>query len=111
MIDNTKVPDAQRRAFLGKLGAAMLSAVVAGCTPPTAEITGIRPKDDTETRVIEVEKGIRPDLPKHTPTPEDTSTPTPDDTPTPPPAVTGIRPEQEEKPSTPVVRGIRPDQP
>jgi hypothetical protein len=113
MIDKVKVPDAQRRAFLGGLGAAMLAAVAAGCTPPTAVVEGIRPEQENATstpetvlvtQVIEVVKGIRTD-------PVGTLTPTPEDTPTSPPVVTGTRPEQEETPPPQVVRGTRPDRP
>jgi hypothetical protein len=110
MVDHTTVPDSQRRAFLGTLGAAMLSAVVAGCTPPTAtatpvEVTGIRPAEPTATPTLPVvEKGIRPEdmtrKAESTPTVEATSTP----------VEIGGAPDVE-LPSTPLVRGIRPDRP
>jgi hypothetical protein len=131
MIDRTTVPDVQRRAFLGTLGAAMLAAVVAGCTPPTptetpVPVTGIRPEEETatptpaggetpagvETRV-EIEKGIRPDdltrYAERTPTPTwPTPTPWATSTPTPDPSSSQDDPD---KPPTPVVRGTRPDVP
>jgi hypothetical protein len=116
-IANTRVPDAQRRAFLGMLGAAMLAAVVAGCTPPTPEATDTPP-------IIEVEKGIRPDeiertrqvqrTPTRTPraTPTLKATPTPEATATSTPnVITGTRPEPEPTLPPPVVRGTRPDPP
>jgi len=123
MIDRTTVPDAQRRAFLGTLGATMLAAVLAGCEPPTPDETpvapaGTRPEWATATpTIIEVEKGIRPEdeitlqaqrtatfTAKATPTSEATATSTPN-------AVTGTRPEEEPAPPPPVVRGTRPDRP
>jgi hypothetical protein len=107
MIDRTKVPDAQRRIFLGRLGAVMLSAVVAGCTPPTAVVEGIRPEEDEATFTSKpeipptpmvIEKGIRPEdltrLAEPTPTPETTPTSTPDNA--------GSQPGPEDLPSTPV---------
>jgi hypothetical protein len=112
MIDHIKVPDAQRRAFLGQLGAAMLAAVIAGCTPPTEtpEVeTGIRPDEEaraTPTPMV-IEKGIRPEdltrRPKATPAPEAVSTSTP--------AEIDTLPAPEDKPTSQVVRGIRPDRP
>jgi hypothetical protein len=120
MIENTKVPEMQRRAFLGQIGAAMLAALAAGCNPPTDQVT-------PTARVIEVEKGLRPEeetryvIDKQsrnaaTRQSETTATPTPPpkDAATSPPAVTGIRPDPEDKDTptpVPVVRGIRPDRP
>jgi hypothetical protein len=120
MIDNTHVPDTQRRAFLGSLGAAMLSALVAGCNPPTREtreaITGIRTKEETATPtppLIEVEKGIRPE--DMTRWAKPTSTPIPRETPTlkpsPTPAETDSQSGPEPASTPPVVRGTRPDPP
>jgi hypothetical protein len=119
MIDRTTVPDVQRRAFLGTLGAAMLSAVVAGCTPPTptetpVPVTGIRPEEETATPTpVEVVKGIRvEDLTRYaerTPTPTwSTPTPLPTGAPTPEQSSSQVDPD---KPPTPVVRGTRPDTP
>jgi len=125
MIDRTTVPDVQRRAFLGTLGAAMLAAVVAGCTPPTrtetpVPVTGVRPEEETATPTpvvveitVEIEKGIRPDdltrYAERTPTPA-WSTPTPWSTSTPTPEPSSGQ-DDPEKPPTPVVRGTRPDLP
>ena len=69
IIEQTKVPDPQRRAFLGQVAAAMLSAIVSGCKPPTptGEVgRGIRPdsEDKATPTPREVEKGIRPDSPQ-----------------------------------------------
>jgi hypothetical protein len=120
MIEHTRVPDAQRRAFLGKLGAAMLATVIAGCTPPTEtptpEVeTGIRPGEEiraTPTLLV-VEKGIRPEdltrRPRATPAPEATPTPEADATSTPTAIDAPSAPE--DKPTSGVVRGIRPDRP
>jgi hypothetical protein len=122
MIDRTTVPDAQRRAFLGKLGAAMLATVVGPCQPPRTVIVekGIRPEDvpqmdppvpeDTATPIV-IEKGIRPDDPILGPGDTPTADNLPETTHTSAPAVTGTRPEQEEEMPTVVLWGIRPDRP
>jgi len=122
MIENTRVPDVQRRAFLGQLGVAMLATLAAGCTPPTDQV-----EDEPTERVIIVEKGIRPDekarqvmeqQTREAATLQSASTatpsPTPDDTPTTPPAANDIQLNPEGiHTATPreVSRGIRPDRP
>jgi hypothetical protein len=58
IIENTTVPDAQRRAFLGQVGTVMLAALT----------LGLSACDNRETVIVEgtpqiVEKGIRPDCP------------------------------------------------
>jgi hypothetical protein len=58
-IEHIKVPDPQRRAFLGQIAAAMLAALASGCQPPTRQVEGIRP--DSEDNALS--------------TPEATSTP------------------------------------
>jgi hypothetical protein len=86
IIEHTRVPDPQRRAFLGKIGAVMLAAIVPSCAPPV--VTGIRPDLRDTATPIEV-GGIRPDLveeptsaPTLTPTTTITSTATLTTTPT-----------------------------
>ena len=112
MIDRTQVPDAQRRAFLGSLGAAMLSAVVAGCQPPTAIVQGIRPEKETTTpTIVIVEKGIRPEEMTRKAQPTRTPKATPTLNPSPTPAETEDQPTPEPQPTPPTVRGIRPDRP
>jgi hypothetical protein len=69
IIEQTKVPDLQRRVFLSQMAAAMLSAIISGCEPPTPTggvERGIRPdpEDKATPTPREVEKGIRPDLPQ-----------------------------------------------
>lgn len=71
IIENTTVPDEQRRVFLGKLGAAMLAALglgLGGCKPDTPIIptTGSRsdpPPTPPPQPPPEPPRGIRPDLP------------------------------------------------
>lgn len=122
MIENTRVPDIQRRAFLGQLGAAMLATLAAGCNPPTDQVE-VKPTD----RVILVEKGMRPEeetrrvmekktseAATHQSEATATPSPAPKDIPTSPPVVTGIRPDPEDVDTptpSPVSRGIRPDRP
>lgn len=79
IIDHTHVPDEQRRIFLGKVAAAILTAVgvgTLGCSPPTK---GIRPDHPAS-------RGIRPDSPKKNKpvkaepaAPQKTETPPPDE--------------------------------
>jgi hypothetical protein len=111
MIENTRVPEMQRRAFLGGIGAVMLAALAAGCEPPTVRIEGIQPggKNDTTPTPYVVEKGIRPDW-----TVPVKSSPAREDTPTAPPAPEGTTPglgEEDTPTSGDLVRGIRPDGP
>jgi hypothetical protein len=125
MVDHTVVPDVQRRAFLGKLGAAMLAAVVAGCTPPTPVVRGIRPEDvvPTETPTpFEIEKGIRPDVEKTLQaertraalpeaTPESTGTPDPEAALPPKPSEADGPLDSQDPPPSHMTWGIRPDRP
>ncbi len=84
IIENTKVPDAQRQVFLGQKATVMLAAIATNCecqacrrikgdgddsdTPRTTR--GIRP--DFPARKYAT-KGIRPDFPTRAPPSEDTS--------------------------------------
>ncbi len=80
VIEQTAVPDEQRRAFLGKVAVAMLAALgpgLSGCSE--AEPAGIQPDRPTNSPAT---RGIQPDQP----------------TPLPPPPSQGIRPD---RPGTP----------
>ena len=68
IIDNTTVPDEQRRVFLGKIGAAMLAIVAIGLSLSGCP-GGIRPEDFGSGRVGGIRPG-RPDEPRVPPGPE-----------------------------------------
>lgn len=126
IIAGTKVEPASRRAFLGKVAAAMLVAIgasQAGCTPA---VTGSRPSDpeggkegnkggkQSKTQPAPpAPTGIRPDPPSQGVRPD--RLPVTDGIrPDRPPATKGIRPDPPEPPPPPPpppTRGIQPDRP
>jgi hypothetical protein len=130
IIDSTSVPTEQRRAFLGKVAAAMLAAIgvsAVGCAPATDGIRPDRPDQegkpaegsDQITRGIRSDrppdpppatKGIQPDRPESEPAP---STGIRSDRPPEPapPAPTGSRPDRPEIRPAPATLGIQPDRP
>jgi len=93
IVDQTSVPDEQRRVFLGQVAAAMLAALGVGivsCEPPPAEPAG-----------------IKPDRP---PPPSD-STNKPAEKPETPPPSRGIRPDRPLTNPPAVSKGMQPDRP
>jgi hypothetical protein len=60
IIDHTTVPDAQRRAFLGRAAAAMMAALAAGSLVPEAQ-GGLPASAGERPDVAPVSEGIRPD--------------------------------------------------
>jgi hypothetical protein len=77
IIENTTVPDEQRRVFLGKIAAAMLALLgvgLVGCDRGDYVVeTGHRPNDPR----LNVRQGIRPDLPRPHRSPSDSKSPSP----------------------------------
>ncbi|NQU24883.1 MAG: hypothetical protein HQ567_26670 [Candidatus Nealsonbacteria bacterium] len=114
IIARTDVPDGQRRAFLGKVAAAMLAAMgltAPGCEPPTA---GIRPEEGEEPSPPKIKRrehrdgftgGAQPE-PEPEPPPEENESGGEDDGDRPGelPVTDGIRPDR-----PPTTKGIRPD--
>jgi hypothetical protein len=95
IVDQTSVPDEQRRVFLGQVAAAMLAVLgvaIVGCEPPPPEPAGIQPD--------------RP-LPKT----DSTNKPLPNQPGPPPPPTRGIQPDRPATTPPPVTKGIQPDRP
>jgi hypothetical protein len=89
IIANTKVKPKSRRIFLGKAASVMLAALgvnVSGCKKESPD-RGVRPDPP-------IGKGIQPDRPEPTDSPQDANSP-----------IRGIRPDQRRN----VTLGIRPD--
>jgi hypothetical protein len=104
-VDQTSVPDEQRRVFLGQVAAAMLAVLgvsVAGCGDGSGLVTslGSRPdpptSDSTNKPAPPATEGIRPGQPA---------------TNQPPPPTRGIQPDRPATNPPPVTKGIQPDRP
>ncbi len=94
IVDQTSVPDEQRRVFLGQVAAAMLAVLgvsVAGCGDGSGLVTSL---------------GSRPGPPKHDPTNKP-----PANKPEPTPPTRGIRPDRPATNPPPASQGIQPDRP
>ena len=109
IVEQTTVPDEQRRVFLGRIAAAMLAVLgveLAGCKPKTFGIQSDLPekrlaKADSATPMF-TSLGNRPDrLPS-----ESTDNPAPPHTNAPP-----AKPPSTKKPAPPRSWGIRPERP
>jgi hypothetical protein len=89
IVDQTSVPDEQRRVFLGQVAAAMLAVLgvsVVGCREAPKPVTPV---------------GARPDPPMSDST----------NKPGPPPPTRGIQPDRPATNPPPVTKGIQPDRP
>jgi hypothetical protein len=94
VVEQTRVPDEQRRVFLGQVAAAMLAVLgvsVAGCGDGSGLVTSL---------------GARPDPPK-----SDSTNKPPADKPGIPPPSRGIRPDRPATNPPPVTKGTQPDRP